>query len=163
NVEFSESYINALYAGVPGTGSPRNSLHFRCVDRNGAHLIFVSNAIHVPSIYPQSALAAANIVPDLPATIRPKSPLFPGIFDKLNQVDLLAGVRTKVMSQAVKESEKNVTELLVDVFAQEAEQLSKAQEQISNEAFVATASELALATKLTINKEALRDVAKLDP
>jgi hypothetical protein len=164
NVEFNESYINALYAGVPGAGSPRNSLHFRCVNRNGAHVIFISNAIHVPSIYPQSALAAAGVVPDLPATIRPKSPLFPGILDKLNQVDLLAGVRTKVTPQAIKQSdEKNIAELLIDVFAQEADQIAKAQEQISNEAFIATASELALATKLIINQEALRDVSKLDP
>ncbi|HEY7165967.1 MAG TPA: hypothetical protein VIB79_15470 [Candidatus Binatia bacterium] len=164
NVEFNESYINALYTGVPGTGSPHNSLHFRCVDRNGAHVLFAPNAIHVPSIYAQSALAAASIVPELPETIRPKLPVFHGIVDKLDRVELLAAVRSKLMPQAVKEdADKDPLRLLLDVFAQEADELSKAQEQIADDAFIETASELAVATKLSVSREAFSDVSKLDP
>ena len=70
NVEFVESYVNALYtafsAGVVG-----NSLHFRCVDRNNQHTLLRPLAIHVPSIPLQSALVAHEIEPPWPKPIAP--------------------------------------------------------------------------------------------
>jgi hypothetical protein len=69
NVEFVESYVNALYTAFSG-GSVELSLHFRCVDRNNNHTLLVPNAIHVPSIPQESALAAGALTPDLPAYLQ---------------------------------------------------------------------------------------------
>jgi len=66
NVEFVESYVNALYTAF-SSGSVDLSLHFRCVDRNNNHTLLVPNAIHVPSILQESALAASAFTPALPA------------------------------------------------------------------------------------------------
>lgn len=71
NVEFVESYVNALYA-VFAHNSVANSLHFRCVDRNHEHTLLIPNAIHVPSIPQQSALAAAAATPALPSFLDPQ-------------------------------------------------------------------------------------------
>ena len=68
NVEFVESYVNALYTAF-SYGSVADSLHFRCVDRNNRHTLLQPNAIHVPSIPQQSALAAASYTPPLPAPL----------------------------------------------------------------------------------------------
>jgi hypothetical protein len=65
NVEFVESYVNALYTAF-SNGNVDLSLHFRCVDRNNDHTLLVPNAIHVPSIPQESALAAGALTPDLP-------------------------------------------------------------------------------------------------
>ena len=54
NVEFVESYVNALYSCF-SDGEPANSLHFRCVDRNQAYTFLLPIDIHVPSIPEQSA------------------------------------------------------------------------------------------------------------
>ena len=165
NVEFNESYINALYLGVPGATSPNNSLHFRCRDRNGAHLAFVTNAIHVPSIRPQSALAAMHGVPQLPATLQPKHqfPFAPSKFEKIS--DLVA-IKTALAPQAIKAREsqpKNVLRTLLDVFAEEADLLFKQQERIANERFIETASTLAEIGKVKVTRDELRLVTKLDP
>jgi hypothetical protein len=69
NVEFVESYVNALYTAFSG-GSIGNSLHFRCVDRNNVHTLLVPNAIHVPSIPQESALVAGSLVPPLPKPLQ---------------------------------------------------------------------------------------------
>lgn len=79
NVEFVESYVNALYTAfssgggdrVNNHGSPYLSLHFRCVDRNNNHTLLVPNAIHVPSILQESALAAGAVTPGLPGYLSP--------------------------------------------------------------------------------------------
>jgi hypothetical protein len=63
NVEFTETYVNALYAtfltsNAPYvySGDPLNpALHLRCVDRNQRHTLLVPFDIHVPSAPPQSA------------------------------------------------------------------------------------------------------------
>jgi|GEM_PF-1435252 len=68
NVEFVESYVNALYTAF-SNGSIPNSLHFRCVDRNNLHTLLVPNAIHVPSIPQQSALVAAEYDTPLPKAL----------------------------------------------------------------------------------------------
>jgi hypothetical protein len=72
NVEFTESYVNALYTAF-SNGSVQNSLHFRCVDRNHKHTLLQPIAIHVPSIPMQSALVAKNLVVPLPTPIAPPS------------------------------------------------------------------------------------------
>jgi len=72
NVEFVESYVNALYTAF-SNGSVSNSLHFRCVDRNHRHTLLQPIAIHVPSIPAQSALVAKNVVVPLPTPIAPPS------------------------------------------------------------------------------------------
>jgi hypothetical protein len=66
NVEFVENYVNALYTAF-SRGNVDLSLHFRCVDRNNDHTLLLPNAIHVPSIPQQSALAAGAYTPDLPS------------------------------------------------------------------------------------------------
>jgi hypothetical protein len=66
NVEFVESYVNALYTAF-SYGNVELSLHFRCVDRNNDHTMLVPNAIHVPSIPQQSALAAGAVPTPLPS------------------------------------------------------------------------------------------------
>jgi len=74
NVEFVESYVNALTQLSRGQ-SVDLSLHFRCVDRNNNHTLLVPNAIHVPSIPQQGALrrrrncAAASYIPQTPIPI----------------------------------------------------------------------------------------------
>jgi hypothetical protein len=45
-------------------------LHFRCVDRNNNHTLLVPNAIHVPSIPQQSALAAGVVPTPLPSYLQ---------------------------------------------------------------------------------------------
>ncbi|GGH11493.1 hypothetical protein [Silvibacterium dinghuense] len=70
NVEFCESYVNALYVAAGGRGIA-NSLHFRCVDRNQNHLLLQTLAIHVPSIPQQSALVATALTVPLPSVIQP--------------------------------------------------------------------------------------------
>jgi hypothetical protein len=72
NVEFVETYVNALYLAY--SNNVDLSLHFRCVDRNNQHTLLAPNAIHVPSIPQQSALAAGQIAPPLPSYI-PQSPV----------------------------------------------------------------------------------------
>ena len=69
NVEFVESYVNALYTAF-SHGSVDPSLHFRCVDRNNNHTLLWPNAIHVPSIPQQSALAAGALAPSLPSYLQ---------------------------------------------------------------------------------------------
>jgi hypothetical protein len=86
NVEFVESYVNALYTAF-SNGSIANSLHFRCVDRNNDHTLFIPNAIHVPSIPQQSALAAASVIVPLPQPLQPP-PINLGIISKLQQAEL---------------------------------------------------------------------------
>ena len=103
NVEFVETYVNALYGDFPGDGI-QNHLHFRCVDRNQRYAPLDPVAIHVPSIYPANALVAQEAALDLPAvvaaalqdpplrvvpealavlaqraTLAPKAPLIPGL------------------------------------------------------------------------------------
>lgn len=69
NVEFVESYVNALYTAF-SNGSVANSLHFRCVDRNNNHTLLVPNAIHVPSIPQESALVATAIAVPIPKPLQ---------------------------------------------------------------------------------------------
>ncbi|MDQ3665567.1 MAG: hypothetical protein M3410_03020 [Acidobacteriota bacterium] len=165
NVEFNESYINALYVGVPGANSPNNSLHFRCRDRNGAHLAFVPNAIHVPSIRPQSALAAMHGVPQLPATLRPKYQ-FPFAASKFGKISELVAIKKALAPQAVKAREsqpKKVLETLLDIFAAEADLLFKQQERIASDSFIETASTLAEIGNVKVTRDELRRVTELDP
>jgi hypothetical protein len=68
NVEFVESYVNALYTAF-SNGSIPDSLHFRCVDRNHNHTLLFPLAIHVPSIPQQSALVAGAVNIQIPAAI----------------------------------------------------------------------------------------------
>jgi len=68
NVEFTESYVSALYTTFSG-GDIRNSLHFRCVDRNHEHTLLRPIAIQVPSMPLQSAVVAGRYAPDLPSAI----------------------------------------------------------------------------------------------
>jgi hypothetical protein len=165
NVEFNESYINALYVGVPGANSPNNSLHFRCRDRNGAHLAFVPNSIHVPSIRSQSALVAGHGVPQLPATIRPKY-TFPFGDSKFGKLSDLVAIKNVLAPQAAKAREsqpKSVLETLLDIFAEEADLLSKHQKKVADEAFVETASTLAKIGDIKVTRGELRKVSELDP
>ena len=77
NVEFNETYVNALYATFltkvapyDYTGDPLTpAVHLRCVDRNQRHTLLVPFDIHVPSAPPQSANVsrAVNLTP--PQTI----------------------------------------------------------------------------------------------
>lgn len=86
NVEFNESYVYNLYTSSPdsggikiqianpfvSTGGPLESaaLHMRCVDRNNQHVLLVPDAIHVPSIPQQSALASTQAnLPQPPAIL----------------------------------------------------------------------------------------------
>lgn len=76
NVEFEETYVNALYTYF-SSGSVADALHFRCVDRNQNHTLLMPVAIHVPSIPPQSALVAGEVIAPLPSPIadQPKNPI----------------------------------------------------------------------------------------
>lgn len=76
NVEFLESYVNALYTAYSNE-SVDLSLHFRCVDRNNRHTLLAPNAIHVPSIPQQSALAAGQVATPLPSYIPQMPVTFP--------------------------------------------------------------------------------------
>lgn len=75
NVEFTETYVNALYTAFADSGDDvANALHFRCVDRNQRHTLLRPVDIHVPSAPAQSALVAEPIgIPPLPAAL--SSPL----------------------------------------------------------------------------------------
>ena len=68
NVEFVETYVNALYADF-SSDQVQNHLHFRCVDRNQRYTPLDPVAIHVPSIYPANALVAREAALDLPAVV----------------------------------------------------------------------------------------------
>jgi hypothetical protein len=68
NVEFVESYVNALYAAFPGDGV-ENHLHFRCVDRNQRFTALQPVAIHVPSLYAANALVAQPAALQLPPVV----------------------------------------------------------------------------------------------
>jgi hypothetical protein len=68
NVEFVETYVNALYAAFP-TDGVQNYLHFRCVDRNQRFTALQPIAIHVSSIYPANALVAQAVSPQIPAVV----------------------------------------------------------------------------------------------
>ena len=165
NVEFNESYINALYVGVPGANSPNNSLHFRCRDRNGAHLAFVSNAIHVPSIRSQSALVAMHGVPQLPPTLRPQY-RFPFGDSKFGKISELVTIKKVLAPQAAKAREsqpESVVKTLLDIFAEEADLLFKHQKQIANESFIETASALAEIGNVKVTRDELRQVSELNP
>ncbi len=86
NVEFVESYVNALYTAF-SNGPIANSLHFRCVDRNNDHTLLFPNAIHVPSIPQQSALAAGSITVPLPQALQP-APVNIGVISKFQKAEL---------------------------------------------------------------------------
>jgi hypothetical protein len=75
NVEFEETYVNALYTAF-SNGSVADALHFRCVDRNQNHALLQPVAIHVPSIPSQSAVVAGEVTAPLPGplTEKPKTP-----------------------------------------------------------------------------------------
>ena len=87
NVEFVESYVNALYTAF-SSGSVADSLHFRCVDRNNMHTILVPNAIHVPSIPQQSALVAGSATLPFPGSLQTPTPLNLGAVTKLHYAEL---------------------------------------------------------------------------
>jgi hypothetical protein len=77
NVEFTETYVNALYATFLTSDAPYDyagdltapAVHLRCVDRNQRHTILVPIDIHVPSAPQQSANVSTVAVPALPDTI----------------------------------------------------------------------------------------------
>lgn len=103
NVEFVETYVNALYTAfsyVTGDESSPSeliygSLHFRCVDRNNNHTLLVPNAIHVPSIPQQSALVAGSMSIPLPQLLQ-VDPVNPAVIAALPQ-----GLLQQRSSQAV--------------------------------------------------------------
>lgn len=70
NVEFVETYVNALYAGFSG-GSPANALHLRCFDRNRRRSLIQNADIHVDSIPQMSALVAQPASVPLPDVLKP--------------------------------------------------------------------------------------------
>ena len=77
NVEFTQTYVNTLYATFLATQPPyaytgdlgNPALHLRCVDRNQRHTLLVPLAIHVPSAPQQSANVSRVAVLPLPQTI----------------------------------------------------------------------------------------------
>ncbi|MBJ7608164.1 MAG: hypothetical protein JF887_01865 [Candidatus Dormibacteraeota bacterium] len=80
NVEFNESYVNALYvaaaegsglAGTAGRGvsSLTRALHLRCRDRNHNHTLVPTIAVTVPSAPGQSAVVGAPLMPPMPPAI----------------------------------------------------------------------------------------------
>jgi hypothetical protein len=77
NVEFTETYVNALYATFLTSGAPYDyignlldpALHLRCVDRNQRHTLLVPFDVHVPSAPPQSANVSRVAVVQPPETI----------------------------------------------------------------------------------------------
>jgi hypothetical protein len=76
-VEFDETYVVALYtafgAAVASHAVYRGvggiPLHFRCVDRNNAHVLIVPSATSVPSVPQQSALMGAVVEPAIPDVV----------------------------------------------------------------------------------------------
>jgi hypothetical protein len=102
NVEFVESYVNALYTTF-SNGNVDLSLHFRCVDRNNNHTLLVPNAIHVPSIPQQSALAADAVAVPLPSYIT-QNPRLTNVFGTAQQASLVKraaqAVNTNVLAEA---------------------------------------------------------------
>jgi hypothetical protein len=111
NVEFVESYVNALYTTfasvsvdeTSSSGLIYGSLHFRCVDRNNNHTLLLPNAIHVPSIPQQSALAAGSVSVPLPQLLDVE-PVSPAVIAALQQGPLLQrssqAVNTGVLTEA---------------------------------------------------------------
>ncbi len=96
NVEFNETYVNALYGTFLNNIAPyelaspptKPALHMRCMDRNHRHTLLDPIATHVPSAYPQSALVSrvfdlplpeqiAEAVPPTPPVISPRRPVAP--------------------------------------------------------------------------------------
>ncbi len=82
NVEFNETYVNALYATYLAQAAPWDyqnpelppAVHVRCADRNQRYTLLEPIATHVPSIYPQSATVNDVLDLPLPATIAPTPP-----------------------------------------------------------------------------------------
>jgi hypothetical protein len=78
NVEFTETYVNSLYATFLTTVAPydwtgdpsKPALHLRCVDRNQRHTLLVPTDIHVPSAPMQSANSSHAVQLPGPTTIR---------------------------------------------------------------------------------------------
>jgi hypothetical protein len=87
NVEFVESYVNALYTAFSG-GVVGQSLHFRCVDRNNLHTLLFPLAIHVPSIPQQSALVAHEIIVPLAKPLQPPPATPIGKLTPISVIDL---------------------------------------------------------------------------
>ena len=98
NVEFNETYVNALYATFLSSVAPyefasppaKPALHMRCIDRNHHHTLLDPIATHVPSAYPQSALVSrvidlplpeqiAEVPPPAPPFVHPTAPAVPPI------------------------------------------------------------------------------------
>jgi hypothetical protein len=77
NVEFTETYVNALYATFLTTAAPYDypvapripAVHLRCVDRNQRHTLLMPFAIRVPSAPPQSANVSRVVAVQPPQTI----------------------------------------------------------------------------------------------
>ena len=86
NVEFTETYVNALYATFLTSGAPYQytgdplipALHLRCVDRNQRHTLLMPSDIHVPSAPPQSANVSRVLAPPPPDTISSGGAALPG-------------------------------------------------------------------------------------
>ncbi len=87
NVEFTETYVNALYATFLSNAEPYDyassnlppAVHLRCADRNQRQTLLLSLATHVPSAYPQSAIVAAASDVPLPATLAEPQPSSTGV------------------------------------------------------------------------------------
>ncbi len=85
NVEFNETYVNALYATFLSSVAPyelanppaKPALHMRCMDRNHRHTLLDPIATHVPSAYPQSALVSRVVELSLPEQIAQAAPVAP--------------------------------------------------------------------------------------
>jgi hypothetical protein len=82
NVEFTETYVNALYATFLTFNEPYDftgdpllpAVHLRCVDRNQRHTLLVPLGIQVPSAPMQSAnVSQVDVVPQ-PGTIAADPP-----------------------------------------------------------------------------------------
>jgi hypothetical protein len=77
NVEFTETYVNALYATFLTSDVPYHytgdlntpAVHLRCVDRNQRHTVLVPVDIHVPSAPQQSANVSGVAAAPFPQTI----------------------------------------------------------------------------------------------
>jgi hypothetical protein len=77
NVEFTETYVNALYDTFLTNDSPYDytgdlttpAVHLRCVDRNQRHTLLVPFDIHVPSAPQQSANVSQVVTVAPPQTI----------------------------------------------------------------------------------------------
>ncbi len=77
NVEFTETYVNALYATFLTSDAPYEyaghlttpAVHLRCVDRNQRHTVLLPVDIHVPSAPQQSANVSGVVALPPPPTI----------------------------------------------------------------------------------------------